>query len=160
MEGSHSIQAVRRGIDEELGERVVRFWVDNGALAEPTARARLADLVCVLLDSAGEVKGVNSVYEDHVGLIGNRTFWIYRTFLAPDTDLELARPMIAAAREALEDEFQERGGGPIGLCVLVTDPEVIRRYPEAVWPDSEMLYAGYTREGAQVRVGYFEGAVI
>ena len=52
------------------------------------------------------------------------------------------------------------GSGPVGLCLLISDPEVMRRRPEAVWPGVGMMYAGYLEDGRQVRIGYFEGARI
>jgi len=158
--GDHRIETVRGRIDDDLEPRILRFWLEHGALDPASGRRRLEEVVCVLLDPHGEIAGVNSVYEDRVPLIGGRRFWIYRKFLAPGTKRALAAPMVAAARKALDEEFTGSGEEPIGLCIVLRDPEEMRRHPEAVWPQAEMLFAGYTPAGHQVRIGYFEGATI
>ncbi len=156
----YEIEAVWGRLEGDLAERVVRLWLTHSALDEARARERLRDVVCVLLDREGEVAGVNSVYDALVPLIGNRRFWIYRMFLSPRADPAAGAAMVTAAHEELGRDFDPSGGGPIGLCVLVDDRDLMRRHPEAVWPDSGLLYAGYTADGKQVRIGYFEGAVI
>lgn len=148
------IEVVRRRT-ETVADELVAFWTRQGALDEAAARQRLADVVCVVRDPAGNIAGVNSVYADRLPLIANRRFWIYRRF-APDVGDDIETSMLNAAFEVLEQEAQTGNGGPVGLCILVTDPEMMRRHPEAVWPDTDMLYAGYTREGHQVRIRYFE----
>lgn len=155
----HSIQVVRGRLEPQVADELVRFWSERGALSEPAARQRLAEVVCVLRDSDGEVAGVNSVYADRVELIGGRRFWIYRSFLRPD-HRECGPEMIDAAFEALDEEFQATNEGPVGVCVLIADREEMRRRPEAVWPGVGFIYAGYTRGGAQARIAYFEGATI
>jgi hypothetical protein len=156
----YEIRAVRGEIDDELAERLVAFWTGHGALDETGARARLGSVVCVLTDAAGEISGVNSAIEDEVGLIGGRRFWVYRSFLLPGVGPEVAEAMIDAARAALEDGFDPAAGGPVGLYAAISDRALMRARPEAIWPGSQMLYAGYTSEGHQVRIRYFEGAVI
>ena len=56
--------------------------------------------------------------------------------------------------------FDVAGGGPIGLCLLEGDREAMRSRPQAVWPGTEMLYAGRLEDGTNVRVRYFDGAAI
>ena len=156
----YTIEAVWRRLEGDRAEQLVRFWVGHGALDEAAARRRLGDVVCLLLDERGEIAGVNSVYDDRVPIVGNRRFWIYRMFLAPGTDPEAATAMVAAARDELERHHSPGDGGPIGLCLLLADPELMRRHPEAFWPEARMIYAGYTPDGRQIRLGYFEEAVI
>ncbi len=91
--------------------------------------------------------------------IGGRRFWVYRSLLDPAVAVDCGPAMIDAAHAALHAEFAAGdGSGPIGLCVLVADPETIRQRPETVWPGAGLIYAGYTRDGRQIRLGYFEGA--
>lgn len=156
----YEIEVVRGRIDAETGEALVRFWTAHGALAEHDARRRVDDVVCVLLDESGAIAGVNSVYREKVALIGHRSFWMYRAFV-PGAGDDTQAAMIAAAYDALQRAFAGSDQQtPIGLCVLLTDRGMIERHPEAVWPDLEMIYAGYTPEGAQVRIRYFDGARI
>jgi hypothetical protein len=116
-------------------------------------------VVCLLLDDAGEIAGVNSVYPETMQLIGGRRFWIYRSLLLPAA-AEAGPAMIGAAFAALQEEFEPSGDGPIGLCLLIGDRAEIKRRPEAEWSDPRIIYAGYLADGRQVRIGYFAGAKI
>jgi hypothetical protein len=137
---------------------VLRFWSEHGALGEEEARRRLPEVVCVLLDGAGEVAGVSSVFAAGVPLIGNRRFWVLRRFVAPAA-APAADLLIGAVYAALEAEFEPAAGGPLGVCVLLAPHEAARR-PAAVWDDPPLLYAGYLDDGRQVRIGWFDGAKV
>ena len=113
-----------------------------------------------MLRSEGEVVGVNSAYEADVPLIGGRRFWVYRRFLHPDVVSEGRDvPFFNAAFDALEADHVV-GDGPVGLCLVVDDLELMRHRPEAIWPDTGLVYAGYLPTGQQVRLRYFADAVI
>ncbi len=105
-----------------------------------------------------EVTGVNSVREETIPLV-QRPFWVYRSFL-PGGTIELAGRMFNAAFEALQESFDRGAPGPLGLCVLVRDPVEMQGRPEAVWPETELIYAGYTPDDQQVRIRYFWGAKV
>ncbi len=113
----------------------------------------------MLRDAAGGIVGVNSVYPQDLALIGGRRFWIYRGFLLPAA--ASAEPeVIRASFAALEKEFEPVAPGPVGLCVLVVDPAEMERRPEALWAETQLMYAGYLDDERQVRIRYFEGAAI
>jgi hypothetical protein len=155
----HRIEVVRGRLDEQTSERLVEFWTGHRALDESAARRRLADVVCVLYDDDGEIAGVNSVYAANAPLVG-RPFWIYRRFLRPGTGADDEVAMIAAAHEELAPGFAGGVREPLGLCVLVSDRALIEGHREAIWPLTDFTFAGYTDAGAQVRIRYFEGAMI
>jgi hypothetical protein len=148
-----------RGRAADHAESLEAFWAERGGPVGNAARRRLDEVVCLLLDGRGSVVGVNSVYADQVAPIGGRTFWIYRSLLDPASDRAVDAAMIDAAHAALAEEFAAGdGNGPIGLCVLVADPDTIRHRPETVWPGAGLIYAGYTKDERQIRLGYFKGA--
>jgi hypothetical protein len=121
------------------------------------ARRRLPEVVCTLrLD--GTLVGTSSAYANNIPLVGGRRFWVYRNLL-DEPVADQAPAMIRATFNALAAEFDGAAGSPLGLCVLAA-PELRRGRPEAEWTDPRMVYAGYTPHGLQVRIGYFEGAVI
>jgi hypothetical protein len=153
------IEVVRGRLSEEREGQLLRFWAEQGVLDASAARRRAPEVVCLLLDDAGEIAGVNSVYPDGVAQIGGRRFWIYRSLLLPAASEE-GPAMISAAFDALEEEFDAAGDGPIGLCLLISDRAEMRRRPEAEWSDPQILYAGYLPDGRQLRIGYFAGAKI
>lgn len=74
---------------------------------------------------------------------------------SPDWDEGVARTF-----DALEREYQQEPSGPVGLYALVDDPAMIASRPEAVWPTSELMHAGFLESGEQIRIRYFDDAVI
>jgi hypothetical protein len=95
------------------------------------------------------------VQEELIQLVG-KPFWVYR---GPVGEGAAAEGFNSAFR-ALEREFKARGPGPIGLCVRVDDRDQMRRRQEAVWPDTQLTFAGYTPDDRQLRIRYFWGATI
>jgi hypothetical protein len=151
------IEVLRGKLTAAQADEVLAFWQGQRALMGSEARRRLGEVVCVVRRD-GAIAGVNSVYSAEVSLIGGRRFWIYRSLLLdPEAD---SAAMIGAAFMALDAEFDHRPGSPIGLCVLIADPEERRRRPEAEWSDPRMIYVGYLADGRQARVAYFNDADI
>jgi hypothetical protein len=153
------IDVVRGRVDGPAADEALAFWERHGALSDDEARRRLPELVCVLRDDDGAIAGASSVHPAEVPLIASRRFWIYRNLLPGDA-VEQGPAMITSTFNALAAEFDGRPGSPIGLCVLIADAAERHRRPEAEWSDPRMIYAGYLDDGRQVRLAYFEGAVV
>jgi hypothetical protein len=150
---------VRGDLTEADAEQVVALWEQSGVLRGDDARARLAEVLCVLRGDDGAVDGVNWAYPDHVALVGGRRFWMYQSVLAADAG-DAGPAMLDHAFAALQSGFDPDARGPIGVCVVIHDRAEMQRRPEAEWHDPWMLYAGYLPDGGQVRVGYFAGSTI
>src|SRR3954470_963875 len=151
------IEIVRGRLGDERAQQVRTFWADHGALDDESAEERLAQVVCVLFDADGQVAGVNSVYCAPIPVIGDRQFWIYRSFL-PSTAARASAEMIQSCFAALEAEFDPTADVPIGLCVLVSDPAEIAQFPYAEWLWPWLVYAGRLEDRSQGPVRYFAGA--
>ena len=151
-----AVDVVRGELSDELAEGILAFWSRRGALEGATARRHLAGVVCVAVDDEDEVVGVNSIEERVLPLVG-RPFWAYRSLLAEPSD-ELSDAMFNSAFEALGEEFEPGAPGPIGVCVVVEDRETMERRPEAIWPETELFFAGYRPDNLQLRIRYFWGA--
>jgi len=98
------------------------------------------------------------VEEQSVPLLGGRPFWVYRAEDPPGEPE--GDESLNGVFEQLDARYQEARSGPIGLCVPVSDPEVMRRRPEAVWPETNLLYAGTQENGTQLRIRYFYDATV
>jgi hypothetical protein len=98
-----------------------------------------------------------SVEEQALPLIAGRRFWVYRADPPPwETEGE---KLFNEAFAKLDAAFQSERSGPVGVCVLVSDPEAIRGRPEALWEATNLWYAG-NAGGSQVRIRYFREATI
>jgi hypothetical protein len=156
--GAPTIEVVRGALDQQRADDLLSFWRRRRALSGEEAQRRLPEVVCVLRHD-GTVVGASSVYESDVGLIGNRRFWVYRSLL-DQAVADQGPDMVRATFAALQAEFEGSAEAPIGLCVLLGPEERRLRPAEAVWPDPRMIYAGYVGDGRQVRLAYFENALI
>lgn len=154
-----SIETVKGHLDETVADELIEFWTGMGALTEVQGRQRLPQVLSVLRDAEGNIAGVNSALMGRVAPLGNQAFDTYRSLLAPSADLPANRvaliqkawQLLSSSREAGEREAS------LGMLVLVPDPAVQRAYPAAVWPQTGLMHAGYTPEGVQMRVRYYEG---
>lgn len=161
MRSDVTIDVVRGRLDTATSDEVRALWERHGALRGEAAQRRLPELCCVLRSGDGAVVGVNSVTSSPVELVGGRTFWMYRRFLDPAIAADgHDAAMINAAFDTLAPGHEPGDGGPVGLCVMVEDPALLRARPEAVWAETQLVYAGYTPAGQQLRIRYFEGALI
>jgi hypothetical protein len=154
-----TVDVVRGQVSEARADQILRFWSKEGGPEGPAAREQLSAAVCVLVGDGGEVAGVDSVHAEDVALTGGRKFWIYRSLLAGAAS-DAEPEMINAAFTALEEEFEPNAAGPIGLCLLVAEPPQTQRRPQAIWPETELMFAGYLEDDAQVWIRYFDEAAI
>jgi hypothetical protein len=152
-----AVEVVRGDLGEDRAAEVLEFWSKRGLQGEEAA-ARLPDVVCVAIDEDGEVVGVNTATDRTLRLLGRR-LWLYESKLSEQSD-ELAAAMFNSAFEALAEESGGDDEQPIGVYVVVGDRALMERRPEAVWPETELMFAGYRPDGSQVRVRYFWGATV
>ena len=155
----HRVEIVRGRLDPALSKRLIDFWTGHGALREADAQKRLDEVVGVLFDRSREIAGVCSAYAAVAPLVRRRV-WMYRRFLLPDVEEGSDLALVQAAFDELASSFTGAPDQPLGLCVMVGDREFMKRHDEAIWPQAELLFAGYTQAGAQVRIRYFDGARI
>jgi hypothetical protein len=99
-----------------------------------------------------------SIQEGAPRLIGWRNFWVCRADIPPGNPE--GDDLFNAAFDRLDRRHQEDRSGPIGLCVPVSDPELMRRRCEAFWPETRLLYAGTQENGTQLRIRYFHDATV
>ena len=157
--GERTTEVVRGALDEELAGRILAFWARHSSLPPEVARDRLPEVVCILRDTIGEVLGVTSVATAEIPEIGARRFWVHRSLLAPEAGETAWEDLLELTFDTLAAEFEirsDRSTLPVGVCAIVSDPAILERRPEAVWPDLRFLYAGYLPDGRQMRIRYFE----
>jgi hypothetical protein len=167
-----TIEFVRGDLGDERAEQILAFWRERAGFEGEDARERLPEVVCILLGDDGEIRGANSVVPRAIPLLGGAELWVYRSFLVPEA-VDSWLDMAAAAFDALHDEYNpspvdeagvrayppDPARRPVGLCIPIADPEVMRRYDEAAWEHPFCVYAGWS-EGMQIRVGYFHWASV
>ena len=151
------IELVRGRLTDPLAAELLEFWGKHTPLEGEAAQKRLSQVLCVQRNDAGEITGVNSARAEKLDVIGGLRFWVYRELLLDQGD----RPaMLGAAFDLLAAEFSGQGEEPRGIALFESDPEVLRATPLAVWPETQMFYAARDAAGAQLRIRYFDDAIV
>jgi hypothetical protein len=148
---------VRGRLDDATGDALRAFWAQHAELDEDEVARRMAEVVCVVRAPDGAIAGACSVFATELPLIANRRVFVLRTLLPGDAR-ERYFDLFAAAYRALDAEYDGGEGDPIGLCVLLEEPER-RARPEAEWAEPRTIYAGYLADGRQVRLAYFAASL-
>lgn len=158
-EKGFSIETVKGRLDDGLAAELLAFWTGQGALTEQQGRERLPQVLAVLRDAGGAIVGVNSAVTALVPQLGNQSLDQYRSLLAPDAALPANREAMLLHALQLLATSREAGERPesLGMLVLVPDPALQQAWPAAIWPKSGLMHAGYTADGVQLRVRYYEG---
>jgi hypothetical protein len=151
------IEVVRGRLDDRV-EQILAFLSAEGGLNDEAARRRFSETICIATNG-DEIIGVNWAHQAGVALIGGRRFWVYGSTIKPDSE-ELWGRMFDSAFDVLAEEFDGAADGPVGVCALIDDRARMIGRPEAIWPDTELMFAGYLDDGRQVRIRYFWGAAI
>ncbi|MFP4446933.1 MAG: hypothetical protein ACLFPD_11885, partial [Desulfosudaceae bacterium] len=98
------------GRTEAIADELIRFWVDNGALDETTARDRVNAVSCILRNQEDRVRGICSIMAADLPFLGNRNVWIYRNFIPPSERSDKAFiAMFNGTRQAAQELLDREG---------------------------------------------------
>ncbi len=159
---AHTLQRVLGQPDEALARELLDFWSARNALTPEQGHQRLPEVVALLRNAAGEIVGVNSIGSARLALFANQRMHIYRCLLTE----QAAEPadwltLLLAGCDMLAEGVHPAGeGNEIGLLVRIARPELQRAWPEAIWPRTGLVHAGFTDRGHQLRVRYHDDARI
>lgn len=147
--------------DDKTRQAVKNLWRQYRALeGEDLIEKRSREIVFVIRNHAGEVGGVSTVRPVRAKLLDNHFFYEFRCFISPPFSAPGLDSLLAARTKALLEE-QQGVDSPFKGMLMIIENEVIRKQrTKAVWPATEMVFAGYTSRGHHIRVGYFKGARI
>ena len=148
-----------------LGEEIKAFWQKWQALPDGAdADSRVAQVIYVVRDPEQQIAGIGSAYYSHVARL-NQYFYIYRTFIAPELRRTYAaKDLLLASRKFLEQYNSEQQQQKALGILLEVENQVLKyggiTVKRAVWKDTGFVYIGTSRQGAHMRVYYFDGALI
>lgn len=154
---------------DEDRERVVRFWLTEGALLdEPRARQRAGEVIVVAKTNDQQVAAVSTARRVVVPQLGLNCFY-YRMFVGRRhrtnglLSNDLVRHVLSRSYEVLNERYQSgHDQDCVGLYMEVENESVKRHRDQTVWNDfgANVVYIGKTRQGDHARVWYFAGSRI
>jgi hypothetical protein len=152
-------RAAWRRNDPELERDVVGFWRRLGILPPDVVPEARAKELCSLTYVDGEVAAVSTATLEVLPHLRAR-FAMVRIAVAPEhRRRHFAVSLIVAAKGLLEqwslENPQENVKG-VAAFIQAANIEELKRLP--VWPRSGLSLVGYTTDGQQIRVAWFEHA--
>ena len=157
-----NIVPVWKQVTPELADELVAFWLENQALGdEASARQRTEQAICVARDENGKLQGVST------GVIRvlprlRQPMYYYRQFFA--RSLRGQHQELAFYRRA-KQILQDYNAGldkaeSLGILLEVENAKIAAAYKRAHEPGFEATFIGYSPRGLQLRVSYFDAAVL
>lgn len=156
---------VYQNMPEQITEGIKSLWADEGALSDAESmQKRLQEVVYVAVDPAtGSVAAVSTAIKKKVHALNGKFLYEFRCYIGEafriaGLDVKLSRVTF----DFLEQLASEDADQPIGIFAVLgnyylKDQPLWRR---AVWPEIEMYFIGYNKNGDPIRVHYFTGARI
>ncbi len=141
----------------DLASDAMRIWSDYGALpADADAEARSKDL-CVMAYDGEAVAGVSTIALDMLAPVRARVGF-FRCFVLPDyRRLDTARQMTIRAKQVLAEWSEENPDEKVfGMALIVQARELSNLARVPVWPNTDLAVMGYSAEGYQVRLTWFD----
>jgi len=134
----YHVELIHHDKDPEALQGVLRMWLRNGAMAEPEAKRRLSEVICVIRHSpSGEVVGVSTAYASLLPG-GTQRVYLYRMFVDPvhrGKTIPHRQPWIAAQTiEALRE--RHHSDQTIGVVAILENQRI---------PDRLMHSSGWTK---------------
>ena len=143
----------------EADRAVLEALAATPGAAELRAARLPQDLVCVVRDVDGALVGASTARPADVELVGGQRFGVYAAALSPEVQ-DAADALLSGTFAALDAAHDGAPDAPIGLCVLIADSAEMERRPEVQWADPPAFYVGYLDDARQVRIAYYEGALL
>ena len=145
-----------------LAQELASFWREHkaiGSQAEAELRARQA--VCIARDEAGGLCGVGTAVVKVLPRLRQPTYY-YRQFFA--RSLRGQHQELAFYRRA-KQILQDYNAGldkaeSLGILLEVENAKIAAAYKRAHEPGFDATFIGYSPRGLQLRVSYFEDAVL
>jgi hypothetical protein len=142
-------------------DHVKAMWLKYQAIdGEEKMEKRARQIVYVIKNEEGEVGGVSTARPVQAKFLNNHYFYEFRCFIAPPFRAPGLDTLLAVKTKSFLEELEGSSSKFKGMLMLIENQELKKQRTKAIWPDSELVFAGYTSHGHHIRVGYFKGARI
>ena len=157
-----NIVPVWKQVTPELADELVAFWLENKALVdEASARQRTEQAICVARDENGKLQGVST------GVIRvlprlRQPMYYYRQFFARSLrGKHQELPFYRHCKQVLQDYNADLPvAESLGILLEIENSKIAAAYKRAIEPGFDAVFIGYSPRGLELRVSYFENAVL
>lgn len=135
----------------ELRTELVNFWLEHGALQSPHEGWRRShEVACIARDKQRSIVGVSTVYCNILNM-DNCGYWMYRTFVRPDSRLTgLAPKLFEEVFSKLKNRYSKEKFSPQGLIVVAENVKLKRRSGLKIIQSVGLTHCGKTAQDDDV----------
>ena len=151
-----------KDLSPELAAELVAFWRDQNAIQNETAATRRTEqAVCIARDADGALSGVATAVVKVLPRL-RQPMYYYRQFFAKS--LRGQHQELVFFRRA-KQILQDYNAGldkaeSLGILLEVENAKIAAAYRRAHEPGFDATFIGYSPRGLQLRVSYFDNAVL
>ena len=156
------IVPVWKALTPELSAELVAFWNDQNAIRNAAEAGRRSEqVVCIARDAEGALCGVATAIVKVLPRL-RQPMYYYRQFLAPAlrgqhqelTFFQQAKRILQDYNAGLDTSES------LGILLEIENAKIAAAYRRAHEPGFEATFIGYSPRGLQLRVSYFDAAVL
>ena len=157
-----TVEPVWRQVAPALAEELARFWLSHKAVADAERAAeRAQQAVIVARDAEGTLCGVATAVVRVLPRL-RQPLYYYRQFFAPGlrgryqvlTFFRRAKQVLQAYNASLPRPES------LGLLLEIENPKLAEQFRRAHMTHTQATFIGYSPAGLQLRVSYFENAML
>ncbi|MEX2234374.1 MAG: hypothetical protein WD824_19570 [Cyclobacteriaceae bacterium] len=141
-------------------EQVKALWQKYQAIEGDQMIEKRVKQIVFIIKNEDEVCGVSTARPVQAKFLNGHFFYEFRCFIAPPFRAPGLDTLLAVKTKSFLSGLDESGTKFKGMLMIVENQELKNQRTKAIWPESEMVFAGYTPKGHHIRIGYFKGARI
>ena len=156
------VSTVWKQVTPGLEAELLEFWQRHHAIGDPErARQRVPQVVCIARDHAGALCAVSTAVVRVLPRIGEPLYYFRLFFSKSVRGQGQVVPMFNRARAELQD-YNASLPQPesIGMLVELESRHLSAEHRRAHVDEGDSYFVGYSLRGLQLRVSYFQGAVL
>ncbi|MFL6592450.1 MAG: hypothetical protein ACJ8GK_07060 [Luteimonas sp.] len=156
------VSTVWKRVTPELEAELLDFWQRHHAIGDRArARQRVPQAVCIARDEAGDVCAVSTAVVRVLPRIGEPLYYFRLFFAKAVRGQGQVVPMFNRARAVLQD-YNASLPQPesIGMLVELESRHLSAEHRRAHVDEGDSYFVGYSLRGLQLRVSYFQGALL
>lgn len=151
------LRAAWRLGDAALEADAIAFWQRLGLLPPDVSPAARAKELVALAYRDGAVAGLMTATVQHIDAVRARLAMIRAAVDPAQRQTHVVMALLLFARQTLADWSRDHPAQKVaGLGAVLESRELELRQRQAFWPQSKLGLAGYTADGRQFRISWFE----
>lgn len=147
--------------DPTFERDALAFWQHSGALGRTVKPEQRVKELCTVAYAGDELVGVGTAAIRHIDVFNCRVA-MFRCSVARESRMMHAATDLAVKAVALLEQwsFDNPQEKVLGAGAVVQSQALVDHERNMVWPDTKLAFVGYTAQGEQLRVRWFNHAMV